>query len=270
MLLSKRTGWGLESFFKNWTGEFTYASDCHLAGMKMISSYGILWEVLWFLALHWGSGMDTPLTTLSLLFPPAKKRLVVYMLLSSKYHWLTIHAKWSLPFSFVSKETRSGPTARGMPLPDSIWSWTTQHPSMGYFVCIMLFTKHGIPRSLLSSLLNLQCVMVVMAKIIWWYLQDKSQQAPQEGMHWQCHSVCTWHLMLTAVWKTLDVEVFLYSAGFPCKAFSALHANTRLLLEEEAKPMYRVLQNTVACAPPVAWLWVRGKGTTLQLQVCEC
>jgi hypothetical protein len=45
------------------------------------------------------------------------------------------------------------------------------------------------------------------------------------------------------------LEVCLYGAGFPCTPFSLLHWGSQLLQEQEARQMYRVLDNIKDCQP---------------------
>ncbi len=45
----------------------------------------------------------------------------------------------------------------------------------------------------------------------------------------------------------------IYSAGFPCKAFSFLNLNSGLLLNKEAKQFYKVVEEIRRAQPPI---WV--------------
>ena len=50
-------------------------------------------------------------------------------------------------------------------------------------------------------------------------------------------------------------QVAVYTAGFPCTPYSALHAFSELLSDPEARQLHQVIENAKGMKPAVTWQW---------------
>ena len=51
--------------------------------------------------------------------------------------------------------------------------------------------------------------------------------------------------------KRTSIDTHIYSAGFPCKAFSALRQNSEMLDDPEARQFFKVRDEISRCKPPI-------------------
>ena len=65
------------------------------------------------------------------------------------------------------------------------------------------------------------------------------------------HHINTWN-QSQSFSQSFPWQVALYCTGFPCTPYSRLHANSQLLGEEAAKPMWKCIQNIRDARPAVS------------------
>ena len=97
----------------------------------------------------------------------------------------------------------------------------------------------------------------MLPKVKRWYLPDRFQTSEEKGgIHLQV-SINSTKVFTSEGWNALPArQVSLYCAGFPCTPYSLLHAGSRLLEEEAAAPLYKVVDNIRGCQSPASWLTI--------------
>ena len=227
-----------------------------------------------------GSGMDTPLMALRMLFQQ-KFNLVKYLPLGSHANSVLSNSVLRAGFHTtlplwqhvtptccnLEVQQRTGHSSSCIPEdePSSTFavSWMNHHSSSHkctvYHVVQLFWTpdqiktcskKIGIP----------SCGRLMLLRLCWMISENKT------WMYVGCS------LIMSPPW-----EAFLYAAGFPCTPFSVLHGDSALLGDSEAAQLFEVirrlklLQPVAACPNSsmltVHWNWLRRLIQTSQVSI---
>ena len=184
--------------------------------------------------------MDTPLSALSLLFPPGQKHLVTYMPLSFSESMYIQFLNPTRKAAEVEQRAESNRPEVFGDEPSSTFAWATclQYASLYKEKWSQYFTQYFNIHESICHAVWLRSYDNIFETDFHGLLR-KARTRSQTPHAWQ-----TIQLPLNSPW-----QVFLYSAGFPCTPFSMLHWQSLLLQEAAARPMYRVVDNIKACQP---------------------
>lgn len=199
-----------------------------------------------------GSGMDTPLTALKMLFPANKSNLVTYMPLSTNkcFRFPCFFYPASLPL-FCASATGKPPLRCNSERDATARKYLELNhplPTHGLLTCIGPYWEN------MQSLPNKSCQPCQPC-----YFLETQGQAKISLQRTTGHCVARRFTPELITCKSVNLymqhpadfalKVCLYGAGFPCTPFSLLHWGSQLLQEQEARQMYRVLDNIKDCQP---------------------
>lgn len=240
----------MDWFFRHWGGNFTYASDCHLAVVFHARTQNLLkCELLFKLRLWYGYPTDRSQDVVpgeqeqpcDLHAPEHKQMFQVPLLFFNPV---------SLPL-FCASATGKPPLRCNSERDATARKYLELNhplPTHGLLTCIGPYWEN------MQSLPNKSCQPCQPC-----YFLETQGQAKISLQRTTGNCVARRFTPELITCKSVNLymqhpadfalEVCLYGAGFPCTPFSLLHWGSQLLQEQEARQMYRVLDNIKDCQP---------------------